>query len=183
MRRARIFFEGTFYHQVDFKFEMEFMNGIGVSPAGTTGPVTQQTVTTPRGHGETTLDELRIRIWDERHWLSLPFNERSSGFRWFFSFLAAFSQYESSEDPIIILLDEPGLGLHARAQKDFVRFITERLAKKGRQVLYTTHSPFMVEAGRLERVRNVEDHGRETGSTITKDVVTTDADTVLPLTL
>lgn len=143
--------------------------------------ITQQLVTTPYGNSELTLDELRVRIWDERHWLSLPFSERSSGFRWFFSFLAAFSQYEWTEDPIIILLDEPALGLHARAQRDFVQFITERLAKKGRQVVYTTHSPFMVEPGRLERVRIVEDHGREIGSTITNDVVTVDTDTALPL--
>ena len=45
MRRARIFAEGTFYDAVDFKLELEFMNGIGFSPAGTTGPITATSVT------------------------------------------------------------------------------------------------------------------------------------------
>jgi predicted ATPase len=58
--------------------------------------------------------------------LSLPFDEHSSGFRWFFSFLAAFSEYENAQAPIVILLDEPALSLHARAQADFLRFIEER---------------------------------------------------------
>jgi ABC-type cobalamin/Fe3+-siderophores transport system ATPase subunit len=92
------------------------------------------------------LDELKIRLYDNRHLLSLSFDERSTGFRWFFSFLAAFSEYENSGSPVIILLDEPGLGLHARAQADFLRFIDERLSKQC-PVIYTTHSPFMVQPG------------------------------------
>jgi energy-coupling factor transporter ATP-binding protein EcfA2 len=81
------------------------------------------------------LDELKIRLYDNRHLLSLPFEERSTGFRWFFSFLAAFSAYENNDSPVVILLDEPGLGLHARAQADFLRFIDERLSKRC-QVVY-----------------------------------------------
>jgi hypothetical protein len=65
------------------------------------------------------LDELKIRLYDNRHLLSLPFEERSTGFRWFFSFLAAFSAYENSDVPVIILLEEPGLGLHARDKRTF----------------------------------------------------------------
>jgi energy-coupling factor transporter ATP-binding protein EcfA2 len=126
------------------------------------------------------LDELKIRLWDDRHFLSLPFNERSSGFRWFFSFLAAFSHYEQGAEPIIILLDEPGLGLHARAQHDFLRFIEERLAKKC-QVLYTTHSPFLVQPSHLERARLVQDEGRNKGARITSDVLSIDKDTLFPL--
>lgn len=133
-----------------------------------------------RGGTQSTVDELKIRIWDQRHQLSLPFNEHSTGFRWFFSFLAAFSEYEYRSDPIIILLDEPALGLHARAQADFLRFINERLTTT-RQVLYTTHSPFMVEPGRLDRVRLVEDKGQTEGTKITSDVSTTDPDTLFPL--
>lgn len=141
--------------------------------------ITQKTVADGNGQ-KSVLDELRLRMWDNRHMLSLPFHERSSGFQWFFSFLAAFSRYEYSDDPVIILLDEPGLGLHARAQHDFLRFIDERLSAK-RQVIYSTHSPFMVQPKKLERARVVEDKGRDTGSVVTSNVTTIDPDTLFPL--
>ena len=141
--------------------------------------ITQVTQQTPQGQ-QSVLDELKIRLWDDRHLLSLPFDERSTGFRWFFSFLAAFSEFEHSAKPIIILLDEPGLGLHARAQKDFLRFIEDRLAKRC-QVIYSTHSPFLIQPDHLERARLVEDKGRETGSQVTSDVLSTDKDTLFPL--
>ncbi len=134
---------------------------------------------TANGH-QKVLDELKIRLYDNRHLLSLSFDERSTGFRWFFSFLAAFSEYENSDSPVIILLDEPGLGLHARAQADFLRFIDERLSKRC-PLIYTTHSPFMVQPGKLERVRLVQDGGREVGSRITSNVLSTDRDTLFPL--
>ena len=141
--------------------------------------ITQKTKNTQNGQ-QIVLDEMKVRLWDHRHFLSLPFDERSTGFRWFFSFLAAFSAYEHDDQPVIILLDEPGLGLHARAQKDFLRFIDERLSAN-RQVLFTTHSPFMVQPDNLDRVRMVEDHGRDTGSTVSSDVLGTDPDTLFPL--
>lgn len=125
-------------------------------------------------------DEMHVRMYDNRHMLSLPFDERSSGFQWFFSFLTAFSRYEYDDTPVIILLDEPALGLHAKAQKDFLRFIEERLARRC-QVVYTTHSPFMIQPDHLERARLVEDKGRDTGAVTTSDVLTTDRDTLFPL--
>jgi len=141
--------------------------------------ITQKTEN--RNNGTTTvIDELKIRIWDNKHALSLPFNEHSTGFQWFFSFLAAFSEYEYKSEPIIILLDEPGLGLHGRAQADFLLFIEERLAER-RQVIYSTHSPFMLQPDHLERARIVEEKDRDAGTKITEDVLTTDSDTLFPL--
>jgi predicted ATP-dependent endonuclease of OLD family len=133
------------------------------------------------GRNETpVVDELQVRMYDDKHMLSLPFDERSSGFRWFFSFLTAFSRYEYDPTPVIILLDEPALGLHAKAQKDFLRFIDERLSKRC-QVIYTTHSPFMIQPDQLQRTRLIEDKGIQRGSVITADVLTTDRDTLFPL--
>ncbi len=123
---------------------------------------------------------LQIRVEDLRHGFSNRFDQRSSGFRWFFSFLAAFHEFESQKDRVVILLDEPALELHPRAQRDFLRFINERLAPR-HQVFYTTHSPFMIEPERLERVRMVEDKGRGVGAVVSADVLTADADSFFPL--
>jgi hypothetical protein len=141
--------------------------------------ITMRTEARPDGQ-HAVLDEMKLRIRDNRHSLTLPFNEHSAGFQWFFSFLAAFSEYERRDPPVVILLDEPAVGLHAKAQADFLRFIEERLTKRC-QVVYTTHSPFMVQPGKLERVRLVEDRGKETGSILTSDVLTRDRDTLFPL--
>jgi predicted ATP-dependent endonuclease of OLD family len=141
--------------------------------------ITQRTEQRQDGR-HSVLDEMKIRIWDNRHSLSLPFTGHSAGFQWFFSFLAAFSEYEHRDPPIVILLDEPAVGLHAKAQADFLRFIDERLTKRC-QVIYTTHSPFMVEPSKLERVRLVEDQGKELGAIVTSDVLTRDRDTLFPL--
>lgn len=142
--------------------------------------ITQRTEAVGNGQ-QAVIDELKVRLWDNRHFLSLPFDERSSGFRWFFSFLAAFSAYRDDPDKeVIILLDEPALSLHARAQKDFLRYVDEQLAP-ARQVLYSTHSPFMVQPGHLNRVRMVEDRGREIGSVVSSDILATDPDTLFPL--
>lgn len=141
--------------------------------------ITQRTVQNNQGQ-QSVLDELKLRIWDNRHSLSLPFTEHSAGFQWFFSFLAAYSEYEHRDPPVVILLDEPALGLHAKAQADFLRFIEERLTKCC-QVIYTTHSPFMVQPGKLERVRLVEDRGKDEGAVLSSDVLTRDRDTLFPL--
>ena len=123
---------------------------------------------------------LYVRIKNDRHRVTVPFSERSRGFVWFFSFLAYFSQLEESEDSsLVLLLDEPGLSLHAKAQNDFLRFIDERLAPK-HQVIYTTHSPFLIEPSQLGRVRTVMDADSK-GTVISADVLHTDRDTVHPL--
>lgn len=121
---------------------------------------------------------LNFRVEDRKHDFTNNFSRRSSGYQWFFSFLAAFSEFESRGGDVVILLDEPGLTLHAKAQRDFLRFINERLAPAG-QVLYTTHSPFMVE--QIERVRVVEDRGEDIGSVTSSDALEVGEDSAFPL--
>jgi hypothetical protein len=123
---------------------------------------------------------LAVRIYNPNHRASVPFDQRSKGFVWFFSFLVFFQQIKAQEGQTILLLDEPALSLHALAQGDFLRFIEERLAKD-HQVIYSTHSPFMVDPGGLARVRTVIDHGKDAGTRVSDEVFRTDADTVFPL--
>lgn len=122
---------------------------------------------------------LEIRIRNERHRLSLNFGERSSGFVWFFSFLAYFSQFRDGGRSLVLLLDEPGRSLHPHAQRDLLRFVTERLAAH-HPVIYATHSPFMIEANALARVRTVEDDG-EHGTRLSTDLRAIDPGTLFPL--
>ncbi|MGM9515617.1 AAA family ATPase [Roseateles sp. DB2] len=130
---------------------------------------------------------LYLRIKNRRHrGVSTPFDQRSRGFIWFFSFLVWFDSVQHQLDPsgksagkrLILLLDEPGLALHALAQADFLRYI-DRLAAD-HQVLYTTHSPFMVNSDRLHQVRLVEDRKAE-GTVVSENLMGADQRTIFPL--
>jgi hypothetical protein len=122
---------------------------------------------------------LDVRIRNDRHRVTTNFGEHSGGLVWFFSFVAAFSELRDAED-LILLLDEPGLGLHAAGQADLLRYLDGQLAV-GHQVVYTTHSPYMVDATRPHRVRAVEDVKGE-GTRVGEGAGATSRDTVLPLT-
>lgn len=123
---------------------------------------------------------LYLRIENTRHGVSVPFDQRSKGFIWFFSFLTWFGSAKLNDDgrPIILLLDEPGLNLHALAQADILRYIDD--LSEEHQVVYTTHSPFMVESNRLYRVRTVEDCD-DKGTLVSDTVSSSDARTLFPL--
>ena len=103
------------------------------------------------------------RLNDTKHMVSTPLGSRSRGFIWFFSFLAWYSQLRSQQENIILLLDEPGLSLHARAQEDLLRYFEKELTPH-HQLIYTTHSPFMVDPARFDRVRIVQDLSIEQNS-------------------
>lgn len=121
---------------------------------------------------------LNIRVWNNRFKMSLPLSNRSKGFNWFFSFLVWFTKIqEDKSSNYILLLDEPGLNLHASAQKDLLSFI-ESLTEDY-QILYTTHSPFMVPPDKLHRVRTVVD--TEKGSKISDSLQEKDPNTLFPL--
>ena len=129
----------------------------------------------------------RARIHNKLHRVDTPFSERSAGFVWFFSFLVKFAQVKNAGGPVVLLLDEPGLSLHGKAQGDLLRFIDQKLAPS-HQVIYSTHSPFMVPGDKLERVRIVEDQVDETarrrtscGTKVSRDVLMVEADTLFPL--
>lgn len=121
---------------------------------------------------------LDIRVKSQRHKISLPLDRRSKGFNWFFSFIIWFSKIQADkESDYILLLDEPGLNLHASAQADLLRFI-EDLSKKY-QIIYTTHSPFMVESSNLHRVRTCLE--TDDGTIISDSIQEKDPNTLFPL--
>jgi energy-coupling factor transporter ATP-binding protein EcfA2 len=138
----------------------------------------------PNG-GEITHRILKIELRDGRHGnVETNFSTRSAGFQWFFSFFAAFSEYQDSGNSIIVLLDEPGMSLHGEAQKDYVRFVFEKLGSS-KQTIYTTHSQFMVDPARYEKLRAVHDRATreapDQGVVVTPVDLSADRETVLPI--
>jgi AAA ATPase domain len=124
---------------------------------------------------------LYIRIKNRRHGVTVPFDQRSKGFIWFFSFLVWFDAVQSraaTDDSLILLLDEPGLNLHALAQADFMAYI--RTLSAQHQIIYSTHSPFMVDGARLEDVRVVEDRIKE-GTRVSGELAGSSDESLFPL--
>jgi energy-coupling factor transporter ATP-binding protein EcfA2 len=80
-------------------------------------------------------------------------SQRSRGFRWFFSFyvLLAASEDEAGEEGSVLLLDEPGIHLHAVGQGDLLRHLCELEP----QTVLATQSPYMIPQGEAGCVRAV----------------------------
>ncbi len=101
-------------------------------------------------------DGYHFRIWvsDEKRPEEIELEGRSTGLQWFLSFYLVFLvESQDAHEGAILLLDEPGLSLHPLAQRDLSAFF-EGLAETN-QLLYTTHSPFLVDADHLDRARKV----------------------------
>ena len=145
----------------------------------------------PTTSGEVNLSiYIRDRRNPDSYLTRKPFGSESHGFRWFFSFLMMQKHFYADNNDIILLLDEPGLSLHAKAQKDLLRFFEDELASR-HQVIYTTHSPFMIDLGHLNRVRTVENKSleeesnqlkyNESGTKVSPDALLAGKDTLIPL--
>ena len=130
------------------------------------------------------------RVEDTRHMLTTPLGTRSKGFVWFFSFLAWYDKLLKDGENLILLLDEPGLSLHGRAQADLLAYFEQEL-RPHHQLIYTTHSPFMVDPMHFDRVRIVQDLSIETdsgnlleeqqGTKVSTDVLEATSDSLFPL--
>ena len=121
----------------------------------------------------------RIWITDDRRPVPIELENRSKGFQWFFSFYLVFlAESDAGHKDAILLLDEPGLHLHPTAQQDLISFFA-KLAENN-QLLYTTHSPFLIDGDHLHRVRPVTED--KTGhSQVSVGNWPSDRDTIFPL--
>ena len=121
---------------------------------------------------------LNVRVENTDKGVSLPLDKRSKGFNWFFSFLVWFKKIqEDKNSQYILLLDEPGLNLHSMAQENLLTFLEE--LSENYQIIYTTHSPFMIDSNHLDRVYTI--YETKEGSIISNSVQQKDANTLFPL--
>ena len=103
---------------------------------------------------------------------------RSKGRLWHLSFYIRVTAESIEGKNNVILIDEPGLFLHAQAQKDILEKL-EECAKRS-QLIYTTHSPYLIPADRLDRVRLVMKDEKK-GTKIEKITAKADKETLTPI--
>lgn len=109
---------------------------------------------TPREH------ELVFTIRD-RTGTEYTFDERSSGLKYFLSYLIQAQSHRPQTDrESILLMDEPDTYLSAEAQQDLMKVFKDLAEPQdGRppvQVIYVTHSPFLLDKNHAARIRVLE---------------------------
>ena len=91
---------------------------------------------------------------------ALMLSERSNGLRWYLETFIDARAHNISGKNVVYLLDEPGISLHVNAQRELLRLFGH-LANQGNQIVYTTHSPYMLDLAEegVHRIRAVTKDG------------------------
>ncbi len=96
---------------------------------------------------------LRFTICNADTTGSVLWSEASSGVRWYLSAFFELKRALHSRNSII-LIDEPAIHLHITAQKEVLKLL-QTLAQGTKYVLYTTHSPYLIDKNRLGDVEAI----------------------------
>ncbi|MEN8155339.1 MAG: AAA family ATPase [Bacteroidota bacterium] len=97
-----------------------------------------------------------IEFWIKDEQERLYPKQRSRGVRWFLSFFLELkaTAMDKSKRNKILLIDEPGVSLHVRAQEDVLAVFDD--IKDQMQIIYTTHSPHLIDVNKLYRILAVQ---------------------------
>ena len=97
-----------------------------------------------------------IEFWIKDEQERLYPKQRSRGVRWFLSFFLELkaTAMDKSKHNKVLLIDEPGVSLHARAQEDVLKVFDD--IKERIQIIYTTHSPHLIDVNKLYRILAVQ---------------------------
>lgn len=105
---------------------------------------------------------------------------RSKGRQWHISFYTRVSARSKENRTNVILIDEPGMFLHASAQKDIYKRLLE--SSKNAQIAFTTHSPYLIDAKELHRVKLVCKKDTKIGTKIVNKIhAKADKETLTPI--
>ena len=106
--------------------------------------------------------------------------QRSQGFQWFLSFFLRLRA--SDAERAVVLIDEPGLYLHAKAQNDLLQVLEQLHEENGHSIIFSTHSPYLIDVDRLDRLRLViRNQETSEGTKIQKSHADADVETLTPI--
>lgn len=103
-------------------------------------------------------------------------SDRSDGFRWFFSFYVDILKQSNGQnlEEKILLFDDPAIRLHPEGKRDWLKTVVDEVGQTD-QVIYTAHSPYLIDKDHPSRMRIVQDT-QDKGTIIRKDVLDPEAD-------
>lgn len=84
----------------------------------------------------------------------LSYYERSDGLKWYFNLFLKMTDANLNYRNVIYIMDEPGVKLHVNAQKELLKLF-KVLAQNDNQIIYTTHSPYMLDQDNLSYIRPI----------------------------
>ena len=127
-----------------------------------------------------------LEFWIKDEHERLYPKQRSRGVRWFLSFYLELKATALKKDKKgkVLLIDEPGLSLHARAQEDVLAVFED--LKENIQIVYSTHSPHLVNTDKIYRLLAVQradafDERSETKVFNAKELANASGDTLSPI--
>lgn len=125
-------------------------------------------------------DSNTLSFWIEEDGFPYEPSLRSKGRQWHLAFYIKVSARATENIPNIILIDEPGLFLHAKAQEDILSKLES--SSKEVQVIFSTHSPYLLQADKLDRIRLIYRKNSEGGTEIENKVhALADKETLTPI--
>ena len=87
--------------------------------------------------------------------LRMNLSEQSDGLKWYFSLFIDMCRNGLHKKPTLLLLDEPGVHLHVDAQSELIKLFYH-LTERGNSLIYTTHSPFMLDSSNPTSIRIIQ---------------------------
>jgi predicted ATP-dependent endonuclease of OLD family len=120
-----------------------------------------------------------LSFWIEEDGNFYPPELRSQGRRWHLAFYVKVSAKSKAGTNTVILIDEPGLYLHATAQRDILKHLED--SSEHNQILMSTHSPYLIEPDKLERIRLVQKSNTKGTRIENKIHAVSDKETLTPI--
>lgn len=128
-------------------------------------------------------EEFALRISPREHELvftirdrtgtDYSFSERSRGLTYFLSYLVQLWSHDRPVVPEVLLMDEPDAYLSAVGQQDLLRILEHYAhpddSERQDQVVYVTHSPFLINRNAGHRIRVVDKGSGDEGTRLVSD--------------